>query len=57
MLNNSQLRHHAKQVLDSLTKILTALITHTTANLEQDIQRIGRTHFHHDVKKEYFGVS
>lgn len=57
MLNNSQFRHHAKQVIYSLTKILTALVTHTTANLEQDIQRIGRTHFHHDVKKEYFGVS
>ena len=56
MLNNSQLRYHAKKVVDALNKILVAVISNETHNLDQDIQRLGKTHFHHGVKKEYFPV-
>lgn len=57
MLNNSQLRYHAKKVIEALDKVLVAVVSNSTQGLDQDLLRLGRNHFHHGVKSDYFGVS
>ena len=54
MLNNSELRYHAKKVINVLAKILASL---TDENAEKvDLVRLGRRHHGYGMLKDHFKV-
>ena len=57
MLSNSQLRYHAKKVIDVLTKLLTTVFNNPADLDESALIRLGRSHYHYGVVKEDFTVS
>ena len=57
MLSNSQLRYHAKKVIDVLTKLLTTVFNNPADLDESALIRLGRSHYHYGVVKEDFVVS
>lgn len=60
MVSNSQLRYHAKKIIDVLEKIVDKLINCSDIENfsvdEFDLIRLGRNHFHYGVKRENFFV-
>lgn len=58
MLQNSELKYHAKKVTNTLTRIINFLTSPTASSSDQvDLIRLGKRHFHYGLKKEYFIVS
>lgn len=60
MLSNSQLRYHAKKIMDVIGKIVTKLISCSDIDKfsvdEFELTRLGRNHFHYGVRRENFFV-
>ena len=57
MYTNSDLKYHAKKVVNTLVKILVSLSATTTDTSEHvDLIRLGRRHHHYGIKKEHFKV-
>lgn len=61
MISNSQLRYHAKKIMDVLSKLVDKVIN--CPNIaefsveEFELTRLGRNHFHYGVRREHFFVS
>lgn len=60
MLSNSQVRYHAKKIYDVINKIVEKLSTVTDAKHisvdEFNLVRLGRSHYHYNVRPEHFAV-
>jgi hypothetical protein len=60
MLSNSQVRYHAKKIVDVLNKILNLLTRadsfHKSDLDALDLVRLGRSHHHYNVQKDNFKV-
>lgn len=61
MLSNSQLRYHAKKIVDVIEKIILKVINCSDIEKisvdEFELIRLGRNHFHYGVRRENFLVS
>jgi len=54
MLNNSELRYHAKKVITILAKILVSLVDENAEKV--DLVRLGRRHHGYGLLKDHFKV-
>ncbi|CAF0880104.1 unnamed protein product [Brachionus calyciflorus] len=58
MISNSQLRYHAKKIMDVLSKVVVKAINSTNPEdfsvEEFELARLGRNHFHYGVRREHF---
>lgn len=59
MISNSQVRYHAKKILDIMTKIINKLLSNPNEfSIEDfDLTRLGRNHFHYGVIRDHFYVN
>ena len=59
MISNSQLRYHAKKILDVFSKIVNKLISTSSneiTNEDYDLNKLGRSHYYYGVRREHFFV-
>ena len=56
MLNNSQIKYHAKKIIDVFGKLVEGVVGHAELD-NSSLERLGRNHFHYGVKVDDFVVS
>ena len=56
MLENSQLKYHAKKVIATIDRIVLSLTSSISEADQSDLKRLGKSHYHYGIKKEHFKV-
>ena len=57
MIQNTRVRYHANQVINTLDKIIILLTKSTISKQDKDdLIRLGKLHYHFGLKKDYFKV-